>query len=74
MKNWWCVMGWRPFDGMEENPRTKMTARARSTQLWIILGVFILCQCVQQLNADDREITGTFLLLLSSQELANTPQ
>lgn len=47
-------MGW-PFDG--KNPR-KM-ARVMSTQ-WITLGVFILSLCIQQLNADDREITGTF--------------
>lgn len=65
------AMGWWPFDGEHKNPR-KM-ARARSTQLWIILGVFVLCLCVQQLNADDREITGTFLstLFCKPQELAN---
>lgn len=50
-------MGW-PFDG--KIPHNM--ARARSTQ-WIIFSSFILFLCIQRLNADDRETTGTLLLL-----------
>jgi hypothetical protein len=52
-------MGW-PFDG--KIPHNM--ARARSTQ-WIIFSSFILFLCIQRLNADDRETTGTLLLLFS---------